>query len=374
MTLVRIFLLLLAGLTFGAPALAGGLPPVQTVFVVLFENHTWLDFKGSADAPYINQVLLPMASYCEQYYNPPGLHPSLPNYIWLESGTNFGIFDDNGPAADHLSATNHLVTLLRNAGIPWKAYAEDIDGTFLPLDNTNAFAVRHVPFLYFDDVTGTNDPACAYAIAHIRPYGELIGDLTNHTVARYNFIIPNLCNDGHDSCPPLANPVMQTDAWLAGAIPNILNSQAYQDRGAIFLLWDEGEGGSDGPIPAILLSPLARGGGYSSQTHYTHSSTLRTLQEIFGVTPLLGDAAAANDLADLFSQFAVTDAVRLTNGGFQFTATGLIPGRTNLIQRSPNLADWTAISTNVSYSNTLIFVDGPIDRAGKRYYRVLRLP
>ena len=44
--------------------------------------------------------------------------------------------------------------------------------------------------------------------------------------------------------------------------------------------------------------------GYANTIEYTHSSTLRTLQEIFGVQPLLGDAANATDLSDLFSDFA----------------------------------------------------------------------
>jgi len=43
--------------------------------------------------------------------------------------------------------------------------------------------------------------------------------------------------------------------------------------------------------------------GYSNTIHYTHSSTVRTLQEIFAVTPLLGDAANATDLQDLFQTF-----------------------------------------------------------------------
>src|SRR5438093_1178725 len=90
------------------------LPPVQTVFIILMENHNWSDIKNSPDAPYINNLLLPMASYCGQYYNPPALHPSLPNYLWLEAGTNFGIFDDNWPSSDHLSATNHQATLLNH--------------------------------------------------------------------------------------------------------------------------------------------------------------------------------------------------------------------------------------------------------------------
>ena len=99
---------------------AGNMPPVQTVFIVVMENGNWSSIKGSGNAPYINNTLLPMASYCEQYFNPPGLHPSEPNYLWLEAGTNFGITNDDDPAINHQATTRHLVTLLQNAGISWK--------------------------------------------------------------------------------------------------------------------------------------------------------------------------------------------------------------------------------------------------------------
>src|SRR5215831_14116288 len=74
---------------------------IQTVFIILMENHNWTggarnaNIKGNKYAPYINNTPLPMASHAEQYFNPPGIHPSLPNYLWLEAGTNFGILDDN---------------------------------------------------------------------------------------------------------------------------------------------------------------------------------------------------------------------------------------------------------------------------------------
>ena len=60
----------------------------------------------------------------------------------------------------------------------------------------------------------------------------------------------------------------------------------------------------DGPIPAILLSPAGKV-GYTGSVSYTHSSTVRTLEEIFDLSPLLGDAAAAttHDLSDLFERF-----------------------------------------------------------------------
>src|SRR5438034_11390143 len=62
---------------------------------------------------------------------------------------------------------------------------------------------------------------------------------------------------------------------------------------------------SDGPIGMFLLSPFAKGGGkrgFSNSIHYDHSSTLKTLQEIFHVEPLLGAAAdpETKDLSDLF--------------------------------------------------------------------------
>lgn len=277
---------------------------IQTVFIILMENHNWSDIKGSSSAPYINNVLLPQASHAEQYYNPPGNHPSEPNYLWLEAGASFGITNDNNPSSNHQSTTDHLVTLLNNKGISWKAYQEGISGKVCPLVSSGLYAPKHNPMVFFDDVTDGNNPNSAYCIAHERPYTELPADLQNGSVARYNFITPDQCNDMHNSigCTTF-DSIRNGDTWLSGEVPKILNSQAYQTGGALFITWDEGELGSDGPIGMIVLSPYAKGGGYSNAIHYTHSSTLRTLQEIFGVSPLLGAAAGSNDLADLFQTF-----------------------------------------------------------------------
>src|SRR5437016_4291196 len=156
-------------LTFGTTT-SSTLP---VVFVILMENHDWSNIRGNASAPYINDTLLPMASHAEQYYNPPGNHPSEPNYLWLEAGTNFGIRDDNSPGSNHQRTTRHLVSLLNAAGVSWKAYQEDISGTTCPLTNRGSYAVKHNPFVFFDDVTGSNNAGDSYCIAHVRPYSEL---------------------------------------------------------------------------------------------------------------------------------------------------------------------------------------------------------
>src|SRR3977135_829630 len=70
---------------------------IKTVFIIVMENKNWAQITGSASAPYIKNTLLPMASHAELYFNPPLVHPSLPNYLWLEAGGNFGIFHDDPP-------------------------------------------------------------------------------------------------------------------------------------------------------------------------------------------------------------------------------------------------------------------------------------
>jgi hypothetical protein len=278
---------------------------IKTVFLVLLENHNWSDIKGSPSAPYINGTLLPAASHCENYFdNPKAAHPSLPNYLWLEAGDNFGIGDDNDPSVNHQATTQHLVTLLGSAGVSWKSYQEDIAAGSCPITGVNKYAPKHNPMVYFDDVVG-NPPSSSSAecIAHVRPYGELATDLANGTQAQYNFITPNLCNDMHDSfgCAT-GDSVKNGDAWLSTEVPKILASQAYKDDGALFITWDESEGG-ESPIGMIVLSPLAKGGGFASSTKFFHSSMLRSVEEIFGVSPLLRDAANRPDLGELFTSF-----------------------------------------------------------------------
>ena len=60
----------------------------------------------------------------------------------------------------------------------------------------------------------------------------------------------------------------------------------------------------DHTIGEIIISDRAHdnvdGKPYASTVNYTHSSDLRTMQAIFRVGPLLGDAVNATDLSDLF--------------------------------------------------------------------------
>src|SRR5262249_53089292 len=158
------------------------------------------------------------------------------------------ITDDGSPASNHQATKSHLVTLLDVAGISYRAYAEGISGSNCPLSAQGLYAPKHVPFVYFDDVTDGTSSTSTNCIQHVRPYAELAGDLASGKVARYNFITPNLCDDMHDviGCPTL-DSTKNGDTWLSTEVPKIMSSNAYKTGGAIFITWDESEGG-DAPI------------------------------------------------------------------------------------------------------------------------------
>jgi hypothetical protein len=156
-------------------------------------------------------------------------------------------------------------------------------------------------------------------------------------------------------------------------VPKILNSAAYSNNGALFITWDEAYG-LDPRVGMIVVSPLARGNGYANTVHYTHSSTLRTFQEVFGVGPLLGDAANATDLSDLFFQFGINHIAKMPSGEIHITAVGITPGRTNVVEVSSDLATWSPISTNVTSSTSFAMVDTNAASFKQRFYRLLQLP
>lgn len=195
------------------------------------------------------------------------------------------------------------MTQLEAAGISWTSYQEGISGLDCPLVDEGKYAPKHNPMIFFDDVTNANDPRSARCIAHVRPLEELVSALRDGSVARYVFITPDLCHDMHDAAGcASSDPVRNGDDWLRMFVPEILGSQAYQNGGALFITWDESEGG-DKPIGMIVLSEFAKGNGYSNTVQYTHGSTLRTVQEIFGVRQFLCDAEQSTDLSDLFAVF-----------------------------------------------------------------------
>ena len=323
---------------------------VKTVFVIGMENHNFTQpssltspqqIFGNPAAPYLNSLLTPgnsnaaQVSFATKYYScGVGVHPSEPNYVWAEAGSDFAVHTDNDPATNNTFTVPHLTGQLNAAGISWKNYQEDVEYTISPTISvigastiaTNAYnhtaqyfyAAKHNPMGFFTDTQYQN----------YFPLTNLFADLTNNSVGRYNWITPDMYNDQHSSLNngfvyhgmPFTGDqagVAQGDNFLATIIRIIMASPAYQNNGVIIIRWDETEGGDDTnfTIPEIIISPLAKGNAYASSVSMNHSSDLKTMDEIFGLNLLsnpipsyetavtgsgYNDVATVSDLSDLF--------------------------------------------------------------------------
>jgi len=331
---------------------------VKTVFVIAMSGKSWSSIGGNSSAAYINGILLSNAAFASAYFALPG-RPMEADYFWLEAGTDFGITLNAPPNINHQDTTNHLVSLLERAGISWKTYQEGIDGSKCPLTDTGIYTTKSNPFVFFDDVTNNLSSQSSRCIGHVRPYTEFATDLGNNNVGRYNFIRPGLCNSMFQSCAG-GDSISQGDKWLSQEVPKILASSVYNDGGALFIIWDHGDG-NDSPVGMILLSPFAKK-KYTSAVRYTHASTLRTIQEIFGVTPLLGDAANQTSLAELFSM----------SGGNSLSATltwTASPGATsyNVKRGTSSGGPFVTVASGIISTS---YVDGSV-LPGTTYFYVL---
>jgi phosphatidylinositol-3-phosphatase len=183
------------------------------------------------------------------------------------------------------------------------------------------YAAKHNPQLFFRDTNGGNDSSPSNPLSsHYAPLQQLATDLANNSVADYTWITPNQYNDmhtalsgGYKGLTGDPSKILQGDDFLSQVVPMIMASDAYQNNGVIVIWFDESEedavAGDNGDdfnhtLPEIIISPLAHanlnGSPYASPLNYSHSSDLRTWQEVFHVGPLLRHAENTTDLSNLF--------------------------------------------------------------------------
>jgi phosphatidylinositol-3-phosphatase len=269
-----------------------------------------LIYGDMVNANYINTKLLVAYAHTTNFGDELPALDSEPHYVWMESGTNKftdrTFTSDNDPSTSNSTkSTAHLVTQLDTAGISWTSYQEGI-GTDCPVSSipANFYAAKHDPVVFFQDVSGSPpSSANARCASHHKPLTALTTDLQNKTVATYNFVTPNLCHDMHGDalCPQGVSDgpnIKAGDDWLKANLQPIID-YALAHNGYVFITWDEGDSTNLMPFIAIGKNVIAgRPGGVA----YTHSSLLKSEEEILGV-PVLPSVMGASDFGDLFTAF-----------------------------------------------------------------------
>jgi hypothetical protein len=295
-----------ASASSAAAATPGALP---VVFVITMENHDSAQIYGnSVDAPYLNDTLMKRYAYATDFVDAlPQELPSESHYVLMEAGTHAfadATFTTNSDpsAANSTASTAHLVTQIRNAGVPgldWMSYQEGINAATgaCPVHSDGFYATKHNPYVFFHDVAGNPpSPTQPYCAAHHRDLGRLAADLAAGSVAAYNFISPNQCNDMHGAsgCPD-GNGIRAGDNWLRTTLPHLID-YVNRHRGVILLVWDEGD--RTAKMPFLAIGPGVKP-GYASSVRINHASVLRSVEAMLRLAPL-PTVSAGNDLSDLF--------------------------------------------------------------------------
>ena len=329
---------------------AAPLPAIKYVWQIQLENESESSSFGAAGS-YLNQ-LTSQGVFLPDYYATG--HVSADNYIAQISGQIGNPLTDTdcqqyvdyegtvtaqgyplGTGCVYPSSVQTLPDQLAAAGRCWKGWMEDMgndparepatcgqpgssalpgtkDGT-QTATATDMYAARHNPFVYFHSLVDGTPSSCQ---TNVLPFSQFQASLASP--ANWNWVTPNLCDDGHDA--PCANGapggLTSANAFIQKLVPEIESSPAYQSAGMIVITFDEastsdfssccGElpgttgvqsaapGFGGGKVGAVILSPLLT--AHTSSCAYNHFSMLRTYEDLFGIKAYLGNASVANSL------------------------------------------------------------------------------
>jgi phospholipase C len=315
-------------------------PHFSHVVVLVLENENASSTWGPKSVAHYLNSLVPRGVFADQYFGTG--HASLDNYIAMVSGQpDQPLTGGDCPVSlwicvqgqSLLSGGRNLADQLEEHQISWKGYMDgmpspcfhaDYSPTSLAADPYQGdsqappakdYADRHNPFIWFADIIG-NDTRCR---AHVRPFSELGGDIASNSVPSFAFITPDTCHDGHDN--PCSNGapggLVSADKWLSENVPSLLD-YLWQNNGLLLITTDENgfvdttgsppgccSGGPLGLLPGfggrvglLALSPNITAGRTVS-TQYDHMSLLRTIEDSFGITEHLNNAAQASAMSDV---------------------------------------------------------------------------
>ena len=329
--------------------------PVATkvghIWVIMLENEDYAKSFGGTTAPYLAKTLPAQGALLTKYYGTG--HNSLDNYVSLISGQGANAdtqadcevyMDFAGSTAASMAATNYqaigqgcifssavpnIADQMRVAKITWKGYMEDMGNDPTRGDNATCghpavnsqdktqtasavdnYATRHDPFMYFHSIIDDT----AYCNSNVVNLKVMDNDLTSvATTPAFNFIVPGLCSDGHDStCASGAvGGLTAINAFLQTVVPKITSSAAFKQDGLLLITFDESGGSTSdasgccgnasvntstpgiaaasdgssggGVVGAIAISSQFIKPGTTSTVPYSHYSMLRTWEDLMGL-------------------------------------------------------------------------------------------
>ncbi len=272
------------------------IPSSNHVVVVLEENHNYAGVIGSRSMPYLNSLASKYAVATQFYAD---THPSIGNYFELTTGQ---IITNNDSFSSTVTADN-MVRHMLTAAKTWRSYAESLPSVGYVGADAYPYLRHHNPFTYFSDVRNSSVQRL-----NLVPFSHFAGDLANHHLPQFSFVVPNVHHDAHD-CPAGlstctdAQKLAAADSWLKTNIAPLLANTAFQKDGILVIVFDESSSNDSthggGHVAAIIVGPRVKK-GFKSKVFYQHQSVLHTVLKALGATTFPGAAGSASSMTDIF--------------------------------------------------------------------------
>ncbi|MBX5468018.1 MAG: alkaline phosphatase family protein [Firmicutes bacterium] len=215
------------------------------------------------------------------------LGPTMPNRLFLVSGTSAGVRDDPPLLPNGRRWRFHQATLfdqLEAAGVSWAYYVRD----WRPGLYEWAKSLIMCPLLWFPRFW--DRPALR---RRIRPAAAFFADLRRGRLPQVAYLAPGWWDSEHPGA--FLGPGFRAVSQVVAA----LEQSRYWSRTLVVLNFDEGGGfydhvpppvvdayGLGMRVPAIVLSPRLSHPGRVDHTVLEHTSVLKTIQRRFGLPPL----------------------------------------------------------------------------------------
>ena len=316
-----------------------GVPAFQgPVFMIIGEN-TQLSQLNTGNAPYMLNYLKPASAWLTNYWAT--THYSESNYAAITSGKFTTCEQKDGKvftcALDLSPDPPNLFDQLFDAGKTFTTWSESMPKACSLLNtgndaNQNHYAAKHNPQLLYDNVEGTsggvpgyvNNPTtpptggafCQQTNISMGGDGSQPNDTSafdsalrnNATFSDFNLVVPNECEDGHSNCKPQGNPILQFDDFLAREVPAI-ETYVTAHHGLLIVTFDEGvtsspkravKFGNGGNVAFAVYGPDVHPGIYDGGP-FTHYGLLRTLEDGFGISTYINNAANVTPITGIWN-------------------------------------------------------------------------
>jgi len=260
---------------------ANAVPLFSHIVVVIGENTSAGSVFGSSSAPYINALANAGAKFTNSFAL---THPSQPNYLQLYSGSNQGVTDDSYITTKFTTA--NLGRELINAGKSYTTYSEGLPSVGYDGSTSGLYARKHNPAANWMG-TGTNQ----IPTTTNQPFTAFPANFNN--LPAVSFVVPNLCNDGHDVCAPLNNSVLQFDRWIQNNL-DAYKQWCINNNSLLIVTYDEDDFSSTNKIATVFYGAHVAPATYSQTIN--HYNVLRTIEDGNGLTTHAGAAASSSTI------------------------------------------------------------------------------